>query len=39
VFQFYDLEKHRTKPTSTHHDRHANDPDGGVIDFEFAYTP
>jgi hypothetical protein len=28
-----------SKPTSTHHDRHANDPDGGVIDFEFAYTP
>jgi hypothetical protein len=29
----------QSKPTSTHHDRHANDPDGGVIDFEFAYTP
>lgn len=27
-----------SKPTTTHHDRHANDPDGGVIDFEFAYT-
>jgi len=27
-----------SKPTTTHHDRHANDPEGGVIDFEFAYT-
>lgn len=28
----------QSKPTTTHHDRHANDPEGAVIDFEFAYT-